>query len=421
MPERPAITPSNSPSDHKIELKTVAIDSLKRFDRNPRIHPDSAIQKLMKSIEGFGWTNPILVNKDGTVLAGHARLKAAEAMNITEVPAVILNIPDHLVAAYVIADNRLQDETDWDMPVLKDLLGDLDTGDFDMDLTGFLANELETLMTSVHQGGGLTDDDEVPEVKEPICKRGDLWLLGDHRLLCGDATLSGDVERLMAGEKADMMFTDPPYSVGIGKKNRALQSVQKAGRILTDIEGDNLSVKETAEKIWQPVFALAEKQLSDGAAYYVTAPQGGDHMMMMMMMSGSIPCRHELIWIKNQPTFSMGRLDYAYQHEPILYGWKGNHKFVGEGQHQRSIWEIDRERSCNDHPTTKPVALPENAILNSSQAAAIVLDPFLGSGTTIIAAEKTGRKCYGLEIDLHYCSVIIKRWEDYTGRKAERG
>jgi len=302
----------------------------------------------------------------------------------------------------------------WDMDTLANMF------DFDnlMDW-GFSDKELIGLDFGTDTKG-LTEDDTLPEDVETICKRGDLWRLGEHRLLCGNATKEEDVKRLMGGENADMVFTDPPYSVGIGDKNKSLQSVQKAGLITEDIKNDNLSVEETAKTVWSPAFSLINEILNDGGSYYITAPQGGDQMMMMMMMKESIPCKHELIWLKNQPNFSLGRLDYDYKHEPILYGWKGAHTFIGQGEFKKSIWEIDRVRKCDLHPTMKPVELIINSILNSSKKNYKVYDSFLGSGTTLIACEKTNRKCYGMEIDEHYCDVIIQRWQDFTGKKAKK-
>ena len=197
-----------------MNLKTVKIAELKPHPKNPRQHPDSAIAKLTRSIQEFGWTNPVLVSKDGFVLAGHARLKAAENAGITEVPVIQLDLEGAKADAYLIADNKTQDLTDWDLPLLKDLLQELDTGEFDLTVTGFDTDEIEGLMTQFHvPEDGLTDDDEVPEPQESICKPGDLWVLGQHRLLCGDATVITHVERLMDGQKADMVFTDPPFEM----------------------------------------------------------------------------------------------------------------------------------------------------------------------------------------------------------------
>ena len=211
-----------------------------------------------------------------------------------------------------------------------------------------------------------------------------------------------------------MVFTDPPYGVGYEKKTKLM-----GDNAYTKINGDeNLA---QAEKIWQRAFENIGKVLAEGGSYYICAPQGGDQMMMMMMMmmKNHIPCKHELMWIKPSPVFSMGRLDYDYQHEPILYGWKGSHKFIGAGEFTKSVWEIGRDKG-KLHPTMKPVALVSNALMNSSNRDSIVLDLFGGSGSTLIACEKLNRKCRMMEIDPIYCQVIIDRWEKYTNGKARK-
>jgi len=317
-----------------------------------------------------------------------------------------------------LALNKIQG--DWDLPKLKDLLQELDTGELDMELTGFDSKEIEELMTQFHVAKeGLTDDDEIPDKVETICKLGDLWQLGNHRLLCGDATKKEDVERLMDGEKVDMVFTDPPYGVNYGKKNRFLNSFQPSGRNLKDIAGDVLSKDELLNTL-TGAFTNIYSVCDDKCSCYVTAPQGGELglMMLLMMMMSGFPVRHVLIWVKNQPGFSLGRLDYDYQHEPILYSWKKTHAFYGKGKFTKSIWMIERPRKNKEHPTMKPIALMENALLNSSQINNAVGDFFGGSGSTLIACEKLGRRCFMMEIEPHYCDVIIQRWENFTGQEA---
>jgi DNA modification methylase len=258
------------------------------------------------------------------------------------------------------------------------------------------------------------NDDEIEEVKESIIKLGDIIELGRHRLICETGEKESTFETLMQEAKADMCFTDPPYGVAIGDKNKLLDSIQKGGRIKTNIENDTMS-PEALKQILVSCFVNLKAYSADYCSYYVTAPQGGElgMMMMMMMIDSGLPVRHILIWGKNKPTFSMGRLDYDYKHEPILYTWNKKHEFYGKGLHKSSIWNIDKENKCDIHPTMKPVELVENAILNSSLPEQIVVDPFLGSGTSIIACEKTNRICYGIELDPHYCDVIIQRYKDW--------
>jgi DNA modification methylase len=218
-----------------------------------------------------------------------------------------------------------------------------------------------------------------------------------------------------------MVFTDPPYNVAIGDKNKALNALAASERIERNLEGDVFKNDEEAgQKLWLPAFKNMYDNAEDTCAIYVTMPQGGTHMMMMMMMMAESgwKVKHELIWVKNSPTFSMGRLDYDYQHEPICFGWKKNHKKIGKGKFTKSVWEIDKPRKDGDHPTMKPIELVANAIENSSELGDKIMDLFGGSGSTLIACEQTGRKCYMMELDPHYVAVIIKRWEDFTGQKA---
>lgn len=214
-----------------------------------------------------------------------------------------------------------------------------------------------------------------------------------------------------------MCFTDPPYGVSIGDKNKVLNSVQKAGRILENIQNDTLDTDSLYELL-RACFANLKEHMNSDASYYVTSPQGGEiGLMMMMMRDAGLEVRHNLIWKKNSATFSLGRLDYDYQHEPIFYTWADRHNFYGEG-YQTTVWEYDKPRKCDLHPTMKPVELIAHAVENSSREGDVVVDIFGGSGSTLLACEQLGRRCRMMEIDPHYCDVIIQRWEDYTGKKA---
>lgn len=238
-----------------------------------------------------------------------------------------------------------------------------------------------------------------------------------HRLICGDCTDAAVVARVMGGEKIDLVLTDPPYAVDYAAKNRALQTIGRSNRLTTDIHGDTLGTEETAKTIWEPAFANAYDASRNGAVIYCFAPQGGDQMMMMMMMLRAKwnDRLHQLIWRKNTPTFSMGRLDYSYQHEPILYSWRGtNHGFYGEGA--RSVIDCDRPSASKLHPTMKPVKLFEILVSNSSRPGEIVYEPFSGSGTTLIACERLGRRCRAVEIDAGYTAVCLERWHVMTGQ-----
>lgn len=263
-------------------------------------------------------------------------------------------------------------------------------------------------------------EDEAPEIQETtVAKRGDIWQLGRHRLMCADSTDADAWERLMDGEKADMVFTDPPYGVAIGDKNATLNSVQKAGRCCENIEGDTMSEAELYDML-KAAFINVRENCADDACYFVTSPQGGSLglMMMMMMKDAGLEVRHVLMWEKNSATFSLGRLDYDYQHEPIFYTWTKSHHNFRNGDFRTTVWKYDKPRKCDLHPTMKPVELVANAIMDGTQENMIVLDAFGGSGTTIMAAEQTNRQARLMELDPHYCDVIIKRWENFTGEKA---
>ena len=238
-----------------------------------------------------------------------------------------------------------------------------------------------------------------------------------HRLICGDSTDKATVERLMDGKKADMVFTDPPYNVDYSSKNAFLNEADKGNLIQKDIEGDfGYTDEECGEKLWKPAFQNMRDNAKDCCSIYVTMPQGGAHMMMMMMCAASWQVKHELIWVKNNHV--LGRTDYFYKHEPILYGWAKTHKFYGKGEFDKSVWEIPKPQKSDLHPTMKPIRLIANCLQNNSVENDIVMDLFGGSGSTLIACEQLGRVCYMCEISTHYCDVIIKRWENLTGNKA---
>lgn len=393
-----------------MDIKQTKVSDITPYPKNAKKHPKKQIEQVAASIKEFGFNQPLVLDKDGVLIVGHGRLEAAKLLGITEVPAVIADdlTPDQ-IKAYRLADNKLN-ESDWEMDLAIEELKELPTDLFD--LTGFDAD----LLISPDE-----KDDQVPEVpEEPKTKPGDIYQLGKHRVMCGDSTKLEDVEKLMDGQKADMVFTDPPYGVSYADKNKYLNSLSRGNRIQEPIKNDHLSLESTADDLIYPAFCNVKEILAEHGVYYITAPQGGEllMMMMMMMMKAGIPLRHMIIWAKNNHV--LGRTDYNYKHEPILYGWVNTHKFYGNGSQKFSVWNVDKPHKSDLHPTMKPVELITNAILNSTQSENnIIADLFLGSGSTLIAAEKTGRVCYGMELDPHYCVVIIKRWEDYTGQKAE--
>lgn len=397
------------------DVQEVSLSLLRPYERNAKIHGPQQIEKLKDSIREFGFLTPCLIDGDLNIIAGHGRVMAAKELGMETVPCVFIEgLTDAQRRAYILADNRLGELGEWDMEIVTEELTALNDDDFDISLTGFDLDLSEPPEIA-------EDDYEPTPPKEPKAKRGDIYQLGRHRLMCGDSANAEDFALLMNGKNANMVFTDPPYNVAIGSKNAFLNSVQPSGRCCDDIEGDvGMSDEEIGETLWKPAFRNLADNAEDDCAIYVTMPQGGAHMMMMMMMMAhaSWQVKHELIWLKNAPTFSMGRLDYDYKHEPILYGWKNSHRFYGKGEQNKSVWEYDKPRKCDLHPTMKPIPLVVNAILNSSKQGDIVADAFCGSGTTLMACEETGRNCYCMEYDPKYVDVIIDRWEHFTGGKA---
>lgn len=405
--------------ERDLQIKNIKIEKIKPYENNAKIHTEKQINQIMESIKDFGFNDPLGVDEHGVIIEGHGRYEAAKRLGMQTVPVVIIKgLTEQQKIAYALVHNKLTMDTDFDLEILSEELKKIDTDDFDFSVFDFDVDYNINIDVDENEN---KNADEIPAIdeKEPSTKMGDIFQLGNHKLMCGDSTDRKQVEKLMNGEKADMVFTDPPYNVAIGKKNRFLNSIQRCGRCLEDIiEDQGKTDEEIGEELWKPAFINMRDASKDCCSIYVTMPQGGSHMMMMMMMSAAWQVKHELIWVKSQPTFSMGRLDYDYQHEPICYGWKKSHNFYGEGDFTKSIWQFDKPKQSKLHPTMKPVELIENALKNSSKKNDLIIDFFGGSGSTLIACEKLNRKCFMMELSPKYCDVIIKRWEDYTGKKA---
>ena len=388
----------------KLKIEYVDIDSIKPYKNNAKLHPEEQIEQIKTSIEKFGMDDPIGV-WNNEVVEGHGRLIACKELGFTEIPIIRLDhLTDEERKAYTLAHNKLTMNSDFNFNLLEEELAKFET--IDMSEFGFdfslEPTEVEVL------------EEDIPEPpKEPKSKLGDIYQLGEHRLMCGDSTNEDDVNLLMDGKLADMVFTDPPYNVNITEKKKKILHCNE----YNELENDNLSMDEFMIFL-NKVFKNISDNLKDEGSYYVFSCQGGDsEMMMMMMRENGIKCRHQIIWVKDAPVFSMGRLDYDYKHEPILYGWKQKHTFYRKGEQDKSVWEY--KRTANKlHPTMKPVELIENALNNSSKKNDIILDLFGGSGSTLIACEQLNRKCYMMELDTHYIDVIIQRWENLTGKKA---
>jgi len=387
------------------KIVMLPVSEVRPYEKNPRKNAD-AVKFVKASIEQFGFKVPIIIDSNRVIVAGHTRLLAAKSLGMSEVPCIMADdLTEDQVKAFRLADNKVGEFAEWDMDLLGDELDaiaeacDIDMGDFGFDLSE-MEEETEAEVT----------EDEVPEEVESVCKRGEIWQLGEHRMMCGDSTSAEDVSRLMEGSKANLLFTDPPYGVSYEKKTKEVLKSKN----YTKIQNDDLKLDQFKDFLFD-VFTNARASLLDSASYYVFSCQGGDQEMMMRECG--IPCRHQIIWVKDAPVFSMGRLDYDYKHEPILYGWVKKHDFQRKGEQDKSVWEFKRTEN-KLHPTMKPVPLIANALLNSTKGEEVVLDLFGGSGSTLIACEQLGRKCRMMELDPHYCDVIIARWEKLTGQKA---
>jgi DNA modification methylase len=404
-----------------LEIVNKSTEELIPYVNNARTHSDEQINQIAGSIKEFGFNNPILLDGENGVVAGHGRLLAAKKLGLKEVPCIELShLTEAKKKAYILADNKIALNSGWDNELLNIELEELKDEDIDLNLIGFSDAELDEISKEfTEEEKPFTDEeaDEVPEKIKTRAKLGDIWQLGEHRLMCGDSTDEECVKKLMREELADMVFTDPPYGVSYASKNEFLNLKDKGNCCQTPIKNDHMNLEDTGDFVYK-AFCNIQKFLAKYSSYYITAPQGGDLMMMMMMMQkAGIPLRHCLIWVKNNHV--LGRCDYNYKHEPILYGWVEKHHFYGQGEHKFSTWEIPKPLKNDLHPTMKPVALVVNAILNSTQKDEVVLDLFGGSGTTLIACEQTQRKARLMELDEHYCDVIIQRWENLTNKKAE--
>ena len=383
-----------------MEIINKTIDSLIFAEYNPRQLTEEQYQQLKDSITRFGLVDPIIVNqhqdRKNIIVGGHQRTRVAKKLGIEEVPCVFVNLPYEKERELNVRLNK--NTGGWDYDILADM--------FELDELidwGFKEEELVGFDADIEVEGNI-DDDEIPEEVEPVCKLGDIWELGSHRLLCGDSTVKENVELLLDSNKADMVFTDPPYNVNYegGTKKR------------DKIENDKL---DNFYEFLLDSFKILYKSIKKGGSIYVCHADLERVNFTKSFTESGFKLSSVIIWAKNNSTF--GRQDYFWKHEPILYGWnkEASHKWYGDFK-QDTIWSIDRPSKNIDHPTMKPIDLIVKAIKNSSKNKQIILDTFLGSGSTLIACEKTKRVCYGMELDPHYCDVIINRWEQYTGKKA---
>lgn len=389
----------------KITEKNVS--ELIPYVNNSRTHSDEQVAQIAASIKEFGWTNPILIDGDNGIIAGHGRVMAARKLGVDKVPTIQLkDLTEAQKKAYIIADNRLALNAGWDNEMLRLEFDQLEDMGFDLELTGFSLDEIEALNPEEFTEG-LTDEDEAPPLPpEPKTKLGDIYQLGKHRLMCGDSCSTTDMEKLCDGQLVDMWLTDPPYNVAYeGKTKDAL-------KIQNDSMGD-----DQFRQFLRDAYVTADIVMKPGAVFYIWHADSEGYNFRGAAQDAGWKVRQCLIWKKS--TMVMGRQDYHWKHEPCLYGWKeGAGHLWATDRKQTTILEFDKPSRNGEHPTMKPVALFEYQLLNNTKGGDIVLDSFGGSGTTLIAAEKNGRLARLMELDPKYCDVIVKRWEDFTGKKA---
>lgn len=386
-----------------MEVKKVKISDLKLDKRNARTHSDKNLSAIKASLEKFGQLKNIVIDSAGNVVAGNGTVTAAKQLGWTEINAHVTDLKGADLVAFALADNRTAELAEWDTDIKAELLAELELADFDIASIGFDTDDLGGKGTD-----GLTDPDAVPEVPEvPTAKLGDIWQLGNHRLMCGDSTDAGMIKALMGGNTADLWLTDPPYNVAYeGKTSDAL-------KIQNDKMGD-----ETFVDFIKKSCNAAKNVLKDGGAFYVWHANNTSRLFQDAIREAGLQVRQHLVWLKS--SIVMGQQDYHYKHEPCLYGWKdGAAHFWGNDRKQTTILEFGKPSRNGVHPTMKPVDLFEYQVCNNTKINGIVLDSFGGSGTTIMAAEKSQRRAFLMEIDPIYCDVIVKRWEDFTGKKAE--
>jgi len=390
-----------------VKITQKKVTELIPYVNNSRTHSDEQVAQIAASIKEFGWTNPILVDGANGIIAGHGRLLAARKLGYTEVPTIELtDLTDTQRKAYIIADNRLALNAGWDNEMLTIELNDLLADGFALEMLGFDPKELNALLEP-EVIEGLTDEDAVPDVpEEPKTKLGDIYQLGNHRLMCGDSCSQEAVKKLTGGAGVDMLLTDPPYNVAYEGKTKESLTIQN------DSMGD-----DQFRQFLRDAFVTADTVMKKGAVFYIWHADSEGYNFRGACHDAGWKVRQCLIWKKS--SMVMGRQDYHWKHEPCLYGWKdGAGHLWATDRKQTTILEFDRPSRNGEHPTMKPVGLFEYQMLNNTKGGDIVLDLFGGSGTTMLAAEKHGRHGYLMELDPKYCDVIVKRWEDFTGKKA---
>jgi len=390
-------------------IERIAVDALVPYARNSRTHSPEQIAQVAASIREFGFTNPVLIDGEGGIIAGHGRVMAARSLGLSEVPCIrIGHLSEAQKRAYVIADNKLALNAGWDDELLAVELRELDDLGFDLALTGFDSNELDELLADLDgEGDGATDADAVPEARpNPISKPGDVWVLGRHRVMCGDSTSIDQAGVLMGVGLADLLITDPPYNVAYEGKTQDALTIQNDAMLDANFRQFLCDCYATADAFMRP-----------GAVFYVW--HADSEGLNFRAAAGEVGWRVRqcLIWNKN--SLVLGRQDYHWKHEPCLYGWKeGAAHYWGSDRSQTTVLDFSRRIRNGEHPTMKPVDLIEYQVKNSSKRGDTVLDLFGGSGSTLIACEKAARSARLMELDPRYVDVIVRRWQDFTGQRA---
>lgn len=403
-------------------IESLPTADLVPYARNARTHSDAQVEQIAASIQEFGFTNPILIGADNGIIAGHGRVMAALRLGLERVPCVRLwHLTETQRRAYVLADNRLALDAGWDEELLALELSALRADDFDLDLLGFDAREIEDLLDGSTGTDGQTDPDAVPEpLPEAISKPGDVWVMGGHRLMCGDSGNADAVATLMAGERAVMMQTDPPYGVShVATKDGIPRSgFSNMAERWEHIKNDDLQDEALQDFLFGAFRTARDIALCENAAWYLWhayLTQG--FFAAAAAAAADVLLHRQIIWRK--PSFVLTRSGmYHWQHEPCFYGWRRGHPPPWYGdKSQTSVWEIGRDRDAV-HPTQKPVALWQPGISNHTRQGEILYEPFSGSGSQIIAAEQTGRRCYAMDLSPQYVDVAVRRWQQFTGRQA---
>ncbi len=391
-----------------MQTKTLYLREIMPYENNPRKN-DKAVDAVAESIRQCGYIAPVIVDENNVILAGHTRLKALEKLGYDKIPVIeAKGLTEEQKRKYRLLDNKTAELAEWDFALLAEELDGLDFGALDFDWG--LPEEMED--------DPIEDSYEEAVPEQPKAKPGEIYLLGRHRLMCGDSTDKEDVKRLMNGQKADLLLTDPPYNVGLGqgesKRTKTICRKRKDGKTLLN---DNMEDGDFRIFL-STVFKHAKEEMKAGACFYIWHADGEGYTFRGAAMDAGFQIRQTLIWEKQ--SFVMGRQDYQWIHEPCLYGWNdGSHAWYSDRK-QSTVLHFDRPVKSKEHPTMKPVRLFDYVMQNSTKAGDIVLDLFAGSGTTAIAAEQNGRNAYCMELDPRYVDVIIDRWERLTGQKAKK-